>query len=104
MGNKILRQRLKGPTLAKYYPPRGPTVVTLEKTFKRLQLETINEEEDDRLEHLAGQAILSLLLFGCKNLTRKQGKVAWKGCTEEEEGSFRSYSPLPCRIGNVTNV
>lgn len=54
MGNKILRQRLKGPTLAKYYPPRGPTVVTLEKTFKRLQLETINEEEDDRLEHLAG--------------------------------------------------
>lgn len=56
MGNKILRQRLKGPSLAKYYPPRGPTINTLEKEFKSLQLETINEEEEDRLEHLAGQA------------------------------------------------
>lgn len=54
MGNKILRQRLRGPSLAKYYPPRGPTVNTLEKEFKRLELETINEEEEDRLEHLAG--------------------------------------------------
>ncbi|OTB05335.1 hypothetical protein M426DRAFT_319883 [Hypoxylon sp. CI-4A] len=54
MGNKILRQRLRGPTLAKYYPPRGPTVNTLEKEFKTLELETINEEEEDRLEHLAG--------------------------------------------------
>ncbi|KAI1780566.1 mitochondrial ribosomal subunit S27-domain-containing protein [Hypoxylon cercidicola] len=54
MGNKILRQRLKGPSLAKYYPPRGPTVNTLEKEFKSLHLETINEEAEDRLEHLAG--------------------------------------------------
>ncbi|KAI1649526.1 mitochondrial ribosomal subunit S27-domain-containing protein [Daldinia loculata] len=54
MGNNILRQRLRGPTLAKYYPPRGPTINTLAKTFKRWNLETINEEEEDRLEHLAG--------------------------------------------------
>ncbi|KAI2611418.1 mitochondrial ribosomal subunit S27-domain-containing protein [Hypoxylon fragiforme] len=60
MGNKILRQRLKGPSLAKYYPPRGPTVGTLEKAFKSLNLETINEEAEDRLEHLAGQATLLL--------------------------------------------
>ncbi|KAI1139742.1 mitochondrial ribosomal subunit S27-domain-containing protein [Hypoxylon sp. FL0543] len=58
MGNKILRQRLKGPSLAKYYPPRGPTVNTLARAFKSLHLETINEEAEDRLEHLAGQAIL----------------------------------------------
>ncbi|KAI2473323.1 mitochondrial ribosomal subunit S27-domain-containing protein [Annulohypoxylon bovei var. microspora] len=54
MGNTILRQRLKGPSLAKYYPPRGPTINTLAKAFKGLQLETINELEEDRLEHLAG--------------------------------------------------
>ncbi|KAI1210546.1 mitochondrial ribosomal subunit S27-domain-containing protein [Annulohypoxylon truncatum] len=54
MGNKILRQRLRGPTLAKYYPPRGPTINTLEKAFRGLELETINEQEEDRLEHLAG--------------------------------------------------
>ncbi|KAI1764343.1 mitochondrial ribosomal subunit S27-domain-containing protein [Hypoxylon sp. FL1150] len=53
-GNKILRQRLKGPSLAKYYPPRGPTVNTLEKEFKSFKLETINEEDEDRLEHLEG--------------------------------------------------
>ncbi|KAI1800199.1 mitochondrial ribosomal subunit S27-domain-containing protein [Daldinia bambusicola] len=54
MGNKILRQRLRGPTLAKYYPPRGPTISTLEGVFRRWNLETINEEEEDRQEHLAG--------------------------------------------------
>lgn len=54
MGNKILRQRLRGPTLAKYYPPRGPTVNTLERAFRTLGLETINEQAEDRLEHLAG--------------------------------------------------
>ncbi|KAI2617367.1 mitochondrial ribosomal subunit S27-domain-containing protein [Hypoxylon sp. NC1633] len=52
MGNKILRQRLKGPSLAKYYPPRGPTVNTLAKEFKSLGLETIDEFQDDRMEHL----------------------------------------------------
>ncbi|KAI0181880.1 mitochondrial ribosomal subunit S27-domain-containing protein [Hypoxylon sp. FL1284] len=54
MGNKILRQRLKGPTLAKYYPPRLPTVNTLAKEFKKYHLETIDEVAEDRLEHLAG--------------------------------------------------
>ncbi|KAI8623525.1 mitochondrial ribosomal subunit S27-domain-containing protein [Xylariaceae sp. FL1651] len=57
MGNKILRQRLRGPTLAKYYPPLGPTVNTLAKEFKSMGLLTINEEEEDRQEHLAGQVI-----------------------------------------------
>lgn len=55
MGNKILRQRLKGPSLEKYYPPPGPTIITLEKEFRSLGLETINEEEEDRQEHLAGR-------------------------------------------------
>ncbi|KAI1637460.1 mitochondrial ribosomal subunit S27-domain-containing protein [Biscogniauxia mediterranea] len=54
MGNKILRQRLRGPTLAKYYPPRGPTVNDLRRSFLPLGLETINEAEEDRQEHLAG--------------------------------------------------
>ncbi|KAI0457185.1 mitochondrial ribosomal subunit S27-domain-containing protein [Xylaria acuta] len=55
MGNKILRQRLRGPSLAKYYPAKGPTINTLEKEFRSLGLETLNEEEDDRQEHLAGR-------------------------------------------------
>ncbi|RYP53005.1 hypothetical protein DL769_010583 [Monosporascus sp. CRB-8-3] len=34
MGNKILRQRLRGPSLVKYYPPRGPDLNTLARDFK----------------------------------------------------------------------
>ncbi|KAI0442817.1 mitochondrial ribosomal subunit S27-domain-containing protein [Xylaria telfairii] len=73
MGNKILRQRLRGPTLAKYYPAKGPTVNTLEKEFRSLGLETLNEEEEDRQEHLEGQV---------PETTRK-------GCAEEEAGCNR---------------
>ncbi|KAI0116370.1 mitochondrial ribosomal subunit S27-domain-containing protein [Nemania sp. FL0031] len=55
MGNKILRQRLRGPSLVKYYPPRGPTINSIAKQFKLLELETENEEEEDRLEHIEGR-------------------------------------------------
>ncbi|KAI0125106.1 mitochondrial ribosomal subunit S27-domain-containing protein [Xylariales sp. AK1849] len=54
MGNKILRQRLRGPTMAKYYPPKGPSLSTLFKEFKHLQLEGIDEDFEDWQEHLAG--------------------------------------------------
>ena len=57
MGNKILRQRLKGPSMAKYYPPKGPDLNTMARDFKKYNLEVINEKEDDRLEHLAGQVL-----------------------------------------------
>ncbi|KAI0390058.1 mitochondrial ribosomal subunit S27-domain-containing protein [Xylariaceae sp. FL0594] len=55
MGNKILRQRLRGPSLVKWYPPRGPDIRTLAKEFKQFGLETVDDVEDDRLEHVAGR-------------------------------------------------
>ncbi|KAK8086597.1 hypothetical protein PG994_001571 [Apiospora phragmitis] len=55
MGNKILRQRLRGPSLAKYYPPRGPSIRELFKQFKHLELEGENEEFEDWQEYLAGR-------------------------------------------------
>jgi small subunit ribosomal protein S33 len=50
LGNKILRQRLKGPSLAAYYPRRVATF----RDFKNLYPghETYDEFEEDRLEHL----------------------------------------------------
>lgn len=69
MGNKILRQRLRGPSLVKYYPPRGPDLNTLAKAFKPYNLEVINDEEDDRQEHLAGQVIIGLRPLGGNRLT-----------------------------------
>ena len=50
-GNKILRQRLKGPSIAEYYPRRGPTVQDLQKLYPHL--DTWDDDEEDRLEGLA---------------------------------------------------
>jgi len=53
MGNKILRQRLRGPALAAYYPRRVVTFREFQDEFGP-ELLIDNEEEDDRLEHLEG--------------------------------------------------
>ncbi|KAI4225096.1 MAG: hypothetical protein LQ349_007119 [Xanthoria aureola] len=50
-GNKILRQRLKGPSVAAYYPRRVATVKDLRALYP--DLDTWDEDEDDRLEHVA---------------------------------------------------
>jgi small subunit ribosomal protein S33 len=50
LGNKILRQRLRGPALAAYYPRRVATFKDLQKLYPGF--ETYNEFEEDRLEHL----------------------------------------------------
>jgi len=51
-GNKILRQRLRGPALASYYPRKMSTVQDMIKEFAPYELVVDNEEEDDRLEHI----------------------------------------------------
>lgn len=50
-GNKILRQRLRGPALAAYYPRKVVTLNDLRKAYPELQ--TWNEKEVDRLESVA---------------------------------------------------
>ena len=50
LGNKILRQRLRGPALAAYYPRRVATFKDLQKLYPGF--ETYNQFEEDRLEHL----------------------------------------------------
>ncbi|KAJ4423416.1 hypothetical protein N0V82_001889 [Gnomoniopsis sp. IMI 355080] len=51
-GNKILRQRLKGPALAAYYPRK---LWKIRDMIDKIgpSLETMHEEEDDRLEQIA---------------------------------------------------
>lgn len=50
MGNKVLRQRLKGPTLAAYYPQRGPTFSDLRRLYP--DLETWDDDEEERVERI----------------------------------------------------
>ncbi|KUJ09117.1 uncharacterized protein LY89DRAFT_676482 [Mollisia scopiformis] len=49
LGNKILRQRLKGPALASYYPRKVATIQDLQKLYPEFD-EFIDEAEEDRLE------------------------------------------------------
>lgn len=51
LGNKILRQRLIGPSAAAYYPRRIGTFKELERLYPGY--ETYNEAEEDRLEGIA---------------------------------------------------
>ncbi|KAF3402535.1 Mitochondrial 37S ribosomal protein S27 [Talaromyces pinophilus] len=50
LGNKVLRQRLKGPALAAYYPRKTVSFRDLQDTYKPLDLETFDEGQDDREE------------------------------------------------------
>ncbi|MCJ1302180.1 mitochondral 37S ribosomal protein S27 [Hypocenomyce scalaris] len=47
-GNKVLRQRLRGPAMAAYYPRRVVTFRDLQKAYP--DLETWDDEEEERLE------------------------------------------------------
>lgn len=50
LGNKVLRQRLRGPALATYYPRRVATFVNLKRMYPGYEM--YDDFEEDRLEHL----------------------------------------------------
>ena len=53
MGNKVLRQRLRGPTLAAYYPRKTATLEDLQRAFRKHDLKIINPEQEERVENIA---------------------------------------------------
>jgi small subunit ribosomal protein S33 len=58
LGNKILRQRLKGPALAQYYPPRISPIRELRRAYPAWDFEDENEEarlESIRMRKLRGK-------------------------------------------------
>ncbi|KAK4548546.1 hypothetical protein LTR36_009456 [Oleoguttula mirabilis] len=50
LGNKVLRQRLRGPSLAAYYPRRVATFKDLKQLYPSHEM--YDEQEEDRLEHI----------------------------------------------------
>ncbi|RMJ22404.1 hypothetical protein PHISP_06724 [Aspergillus sp. HF37] len=52
LGNKILRQRLRGPALAAYYPKKTVSFRDLQNAIRPLGLTTFDEAEDDREESI----------------------------------------------------
>ncbi|KJZ80364.1 hypothetical protein HIM_00214 [Hirsutella minnesotensis 3608] len=51
MGSKILRQRLKGPALASYYPRKLATIKDVKREFGPI-LDTWDEQEEDRFDYI----------------------------------------------------
>ncbi|KAK3387026.1 mitochondrial ribosomal subunit S27-domain-containing protein [Podospora didyma] len=72
-GNKILRQRLRGPALAAYYPRKAPGINELQKEFANLELLVEDLAADDRLEH-----ITALKARGKSAPKKKKGPTADK--------------------------
>ncbi|KAK0651345.1 mitochondrial ribosomal subunit S27-domain-containing protein [Cercophora newfieldiana] len=54
LGNKVLRKRLLGPTLATWYPPRLVTHKDMLREFAPFELTVDNQKEDQRRDHIAG--------------------------------------------------
>ncbi|BDD57940.1 hypothetical protein MAP00_003258 [Monascus purpureus] len=52
LGNKVLRQRLRGPILATWYPKKTVSFRDLQNTYEPLGLTTFDEAEDDREESI----------------------------------------------------
>jgi hypothetical protein len=50
LGNKVLRQKLRGSALASYYPRRVATFKDLKQLYPGFEL--YDEKEEDRLEHI----------------------------------------------------
>ncbi|KAI9852056.1 MAG: mitochondral 37S ribosomal protein S27 [Thelocarpon superellum] len=80
LGNKILRQRLKGPSVAAYYPPRVATVKDLRKAYPdRI---TWDDAEEERLENV--------------EIAKSRGKGApKKKRTAAESRKFGKKKPAP---------
>ncbi|KAL6860309.1 hypothetical protein ACO1O0_004336 [Amphichorda felina] len=51
LGNKVLRQRLRGPALAAYYPRKTATIKDVKRVFGP-QLTTWDDAEEDRFEYI----------------------------------------------------
>jgi hypothetical protein len=93
MGNKILRQKLKGPAMASYYPRKVMTFRDFQREFKPLELEIENEPELERLEHIAA-CVVPCHGRPVHPSNILQSESSWEGSAEEEEGS--RYVALSC--------
>ncbi|EKD16314.1 hypothetical protein LZ554_002794 [Drepanopeziza brunnea f. sp. 'monogermtubi'] len=75
LGNSVLRERLKGPALAAYYPRRVATIKDLQKLYAP-DFETWDDAEEDRFEKI--------------KITKARGKGApKKKRTAEESKKFK---------------
>lgn len=82
-GNKILRQRLKGASVAAYYPRKVATFKDLMKRFP--DMESWDDAEEDRLEHVT--------MYGQPGtIVRRQMLISYTVSRDAERGHQRRRS------------
>jgi hypothetical protein len=86
LGNKVLRQRLKGHILAQYYPPKYDVIQKLRQHYPENTVE--DEKEELRLEAVEAK--------------KARGKGAPKKRTKE--GECYCLTDLGVTIGHITNA
>ncbi|KAH8178075.1 mitochondrial ribosomal subunit s27 domain-containing protein [Sarocladium implicatum] len=106
MGTKILRQHLKGPSVAAYYPRREATIKDVRRAFAP-HLTTWDEAEEDRLEYIEEYAHpfpdTSPITMG--ELTRcEQTEGPWKECTKEEESEIEEAINHQQHYGSISTT
>ncbi|OAQ80132.1 mitochondrial ribosomal subunit s27 domain-containing protein [Purpureocillium lilacinum] len=79
MGNKVLRQRLKGPAVAAYYPRKTATIKDVKREFGPI-LATWDDAEEDRFEYIEEYA-----------------EAEREECAQEEDGTL----PRPARSDDL---
>ena len=95
MGSHIMRQRLKGASVASYYPPRIGTIAQLRSLYPENEL--LDEEEEDWLEHL------NVARSRGKSVPKKKRTAAGKslpGYTDSQPGADHMQNRRSSTRGN----
>lgn len=87
-GNKVLRERLKGPSIAEYYPRRGATMRDVQILYPGL--DTWDDDEQDRTEALTLYGFPQHALFPANRLTK-----SFTGQNKEVKERQRRRGPRP---------
>ena len=76
LGNKVLRQRLRGPALVSWYPKKTVSLKDLKNEIRPLGLTTFDEDEDEREEgiqmYVACAPCLESYILGANGFPRPE--------------------------------
>lgn len=93
LGNKILRQRLRGPALASWYPRKTVSFRDLQDTYKPFELETWDDKEEDRLEAIEKYAHRFVFLWQDTGLKEMDADMLTAARKSVERGHRRRSGP-----------
>lgn len=89
LGNKVLRQRLRGPALAAWYPRKTVSFRDLQDAYRPLGLTMFDEAEDDREEAIQMYVLVRLVSEDDTLIIMLQCEIQRQREAKEEEDRCR---------------